>query len=70
MLEDSDIQRLKDIFVTRNDCGVKTNAVEGRIDKDLVKIAVIETKLTQITWILTTVVGGIITMLIKMFFGG
>lgn len=70
MLEDSDIQRLKDIFVTRNDCGVKTNDIAERIDKDLVKIAVIETKLTQITWILTTVVGGIITMLIKMFFGG
>ena len=70
MLEDSDIKRLKDIFVTRNDCGVKTNDIAERIDKDLVKIAVIETKLTQITWILTTVVGGIITMLIKMFLGG
>ena len=70
MLEDSDIKRLKVIFVTRNDCGVKTNDIAERIDKDLVKIAVIETKLTQITWILTTVVGGIITMLIKMFLGG
>ena len=70
MLEEKDIERLREIFVTRQDCQKQTDGFEAKLNKDLVRLAVIETKLSQITWLLTAVGGGVITMLIKMFFGG
>ena len=69
-LEDHDIDRLKEIFVTRQECQKHTDSFEVKLNKDLVRLAVIETQLSQIKWILTAVGGGIITMLVKMFFGG
>lgn len=69
MLEDKDIDRLKEIFVTRQECQKQTDGFESKLNKDLVRLAVIETKLSQITWILSTVAAGVVTMLIKMFFG-
>ena len=69
-LEDHDIERLKEIFVTRQECQQQTDTFENKLNKDLVRLAVIETRLNQITWILTAVGGGVITMLVKMFFGG
>ena len=68
-LEDNDIDRLKEIFVTRQECQKQTDTFETKLNKDLVRLAVIETKLSQITWILSTVAAGVVTMLIKMFFG-
>lgn len=69
MIEEKDIERLKEIFVTRQECQKNTDSFEDKLSKDLVRLAVIETKLSQITRILTAVGGGVITMLIKMFFG-
>jgi hypothetical protein len=69
VIEDKDIDRLKEIFVTRQECQAQTDSFESKLNKDLVRLAVIETKLSQITWILTTIGAGIVTMLIKMFFG-
>lgn len=69
-LEDHDIDRLKEIFVTRQECQAQTDSFENKLNKDLVRLAVIETQLSQIKWILTAVGGGVITMLVKMFFGG
>lgn len=69
-LEDHDIDRLKEIFVTRQECQAQTDSFETKLNKDLVRLAVIETQLSQIKWILTAVGGGVITMLVKMFFGG
>ena len=68
-LEDHDIDRLREIFVTRQECQAQTDSFESKLNKDLVRLAVIETKLSQITWILSTVAAGVVTMLIKMFFG-
>ena len=70
MIEEKDIDRLKEIFVTRQECQKQTDSFESKLNKDLVRLAVIETKLSQITWILSTVAAGVVTMLIKMFFGG
>lgn len=69
-IEDHDIARLKEIFVTRQECQKQTDGFESKLNKDLVRLAVIETQLSQIKWILTAVGGGVITMLVKMFFGG
>ena len=70
MIENHDIERLKEIFVTRQECQRSTDNFETKLNKDLVRLAVIETQLGQIKWILTAVGGGVITMLVKMFFGG
>ena len=70
MIEERDIDRLKEIFVTRQECLKTTDSFDSKLNKDLVRLAVIETKLSQITWILSTVAAGVVTMLIKMFFGG
>ena len=70
MIEEKDIERLKEIFVTRQECQRQTDGFEAKLNKDLVRLAVIETQLGQIKWILTAVGGGVITMLVKMFFGG
>jgi hypothetical protein len=69
-IDEKDIARLKEIFVTRQECQQQTDSFENKLNKDLVRLAVIETRLNQITWILTAVGGGVITMLVKMFFGG
>ena len=69
-IDDHDIDRLKEIFVTRQECQKSTDNFESKLNKDLVRLAVIETQLSQIKWILTAVGGGVITMLVKMFFGG
>lgn len=69
-LEDHDIDRLKEIFVTRQECQKNTDSFEAKLNKDLVRLAVIETEMKQIKWLITAVAGGVITMLVKMFFGG
>ena len=70
-IESGDIDRLKEIFVTRQECQKSTEAFDSKLNKDLVRLAVIETKLNQIMWLLTAVGGAVITMLVKMiFFGG
>ena len=69
-IEDHDIERLKEIFVTRQECQKSTDNFEAKLNKDLVRLAVIETEMKQIKWLITAVAGGVITMLVKMFFGG
>lgn len=69
-LEGHDIDRLKEIFVTRQECQKSTDSFEAKLNKDLVRLAVIETEMKQIKWLITAVAGGVITMLVKMFFGG
>lgn len=69
-LEDHDIDRLREIFVTRQECQKQTDTFENKLNKDLVRLAVIETEMKQIKWLITAVAGGVITMLVKMFFGG
>ena len=66
MIDDKDIDRLKEIFVTRKECQDINEEIKENITKDLVRLAVIENQLKIITWILYAVAGGIITMLIKL----
>ena len=69
-IDEKDIDRLKEIFVTRQECQEQTEGFEKKFTKDLVRLAVIETEMKQIKWLITAVAGGVITMLVKMFFGG
>lgn len=69
-LEREDIERLKELFVTRRECDTTMNAVEEKINAENVRLAVIEHRLSVISWLLMAVCGGIITTLIKLFIGG
>ena len=69
-IEDHDIDRLKEIFVTRQECKNTNDEIEKKLSSDLVRLAVIENQLKIITWLLYAVAGGVITMLIKLLFGG
>ena len=68
-IDDHDIERLKEIFVPRQECQRINEEIETKLAKDLVRLAVIENQLKVITWILYAVAGGVITMLIKLLFG-
>lgn len=70
MIDEKDIDRLKEIFVPRQECQDINDEIKANLTKDLVRLAVIENQLKVITWILYAVAGGVITMLIKMLFGG
>lgn len=70
MIDEKDIDRLKEIFITRKECQQTTGGIESKLSSDLVRLAVIENQLKVITWLLYAVAGGVITMLIKMLFGG
>lgn len=70
MIDENDIDRLKEIFVTRKECQQTTDGIETKLSNDLVRLAVIENQLKIITWLLYAVAGGVITMLIKLLFGG
>ena len=69
-IEDHDIDRLREIFVTRQECHKTNDEIEKKLSSDLVRLAVIENQLKVITWLLYAVAGGVITMLIKLLFGG
>lgn len=69
MIEREDIDRLKEIFVTRQECENDMKSVEDKLSTDNARLAVIEHQLKTITWLLTAVGGGVITMIIKMFWG-
>lgn len=69
-LEQADIDRLKEIFVTRKECDTQMDSVDKRIAGSDVRLAVIETRLGIVLWVLAGVGSGVVTMLIKMFFGG
>ena len=69
MIDEKDIERLKEIFVSRQECQEINEEIKTNISSDLVRLAVIESQLKLITWILYAVAGGVITMLIKLLFG-
>lgn len=70
MIEQSDIDRLKEIFVPRQECQTINEEIKTKLANDLVRLAVIENQLKIITWLLYAVAGGVITMLVKLLFGG
>lgn len=69
MLEDKDIDRLKEIFVTRRECDQTNDEINAKLSNDNTKLAVIESQLKTIMWILTTIGAGVIATLVKLFFG-
>ena len=69
-LDKDDIERLKEIFVTRQECDSITDDINGKLSNDSKELAVINTKLSLILWLLGAVGAAVITVLVKVLFGG
>lgn len=70
MIDEKDIVRLKEIFVTRQECQSNLDDLGSKLSNDLVRLAVIENQLKLILGVLAAVGGGMLTVLLKLFFGG
>lgn len=70
MIDDKDIERLKEIFVTRQECNTTVDDIRLKISEDNKELAVINTKLSLVLWLLGAVGAAVITVLIKIIFGG
>lgn len=70
MIEEKDIVRLKEIFITRQECQANIDSFDSKLSKDLVRLAVIENQLKLVLGVMTAVGGGMLTVLLKLFFGG
>lgn len=69
MIDEKDINLLKGVFVTREECGLKTDTVENKLGKDNVRLSVIENQLKTITKLLWLTCSGIIAMLVETMLG-
>nr|DAD61087.1 MAG TPA: hypothetical protein [Caudoviricetes sp.] len=70
MIDHDDIERLKEIFVTRKECDDVQEDIRSKLNKDGSKLAVIETKISMVLWVLAAVGTGVISIVLKMFLGG
>lgn len=70
MIEEKDIERLKEIFVTRRDCQQSTDSFEAKLNRDNVRLAVIEQQQKVNNWLTAAIAGGIVALVIKVFLGG
>lgn len=72
-LEKEDIERLKEIFITRQECDTITDDINKKLANDSTALALIEQKLDTITWvskttlaaIIVTIVGAILSLILK-----
>ncbi len=69
MIEDRDMERLKEVFVTRIECQTDMKSMDDKVAATKERLAVIEQQLKTITWLLCTIGAGVITTLIKLFLG-
>ena len=64
-----DIEQLKLYFVSREECNSTTDEINNKLSNDSRELAVINTKLSLILWLLGAVGAAVITVLIKILFG-
>lgn len=70
MIDKEDIDRLKEIFVTRQECDRDMDEIKEVMSDNKAQFAVITTKLSLIMGLLGAVGSGVIGILIKIIFGG
>ena len=68
MIEAEDLERLKEVFVTRRECQDTTDKLESKLGNSSVRMAVIETELKQIKWLVGLVLAGTVANLVNSFF--
>ena len=64
MLEKEDIDRLKEIFVTRQECDSVTDEINKKLANDSTELALIRQKLDTITWVSKTTLAAVIAVIV------
>lgn len=70
MIDEKDMERLREVFVTRQECNRDMSEIESKISAENVRLSVIETQLKVITGILAAIGTGVLSVIIKLFFVG
>ncbi len=60
---------LDDVYVSKDDCDHDMQEVDRKLSNDSKELAVINTKLSLVLWLLGAVGAAVITVLIKLLFG-
>lgn len=63
-IENADIARLKEIFVTRQECDDKTDEINKKLANDSTELALIKQKLDTISWISKTTLAAVIVAIV------
>ena len=61
-----DIERLKEIFITRRECDLITDDINKKLSNDSVELALIKQQLNTITWVAKTTLAAVLTTLVGM----
>lgn len=64
MLAPEDIDRLREIFVTRQECDTTVNEIEKKLANDSTELALIKQKLDTITWVSKTTLGAVVVAIV------
>ncbi len=70
MVDKEDIERLKDIFVTRQECDNANDEINRKLNNDNTELALIKQQLSSVLWIgkttLGTVLAGIVGAILAL----
>lgn len=64
MIEEKDIDRLKEIFVTRKECDTTTGEIDKKLSNDSTELALIKQQLATISWVAKTTLASVIGLLV------
>lgn len=64
MIEREDIERLKEIFVTRQECDSTMEDVNRKLANDSTELALIKQQLDTITWVSKTTLAAVIVAIV------
>lgn len=63
-IEDGDIERLKEIFVTRRECDTANGEINKKLSNDSIELALIKQQLSTISWVAKTTLAAVLTTLV------
>jgi len=64
MIDEQDIDRLKEIFVTRRECDTTMDDVNKKLANDSTELALIKQQLNTISWVAKTTLASVIGLLV------
>ena len=64
MIDKVDIDQLKEIFVTRQECDSITDDINRKLANDATELAVIKSKLDTITWLSKTILAAVVIAIV------
>jgi hypothetical protein len=64
MIEEQDIERLKEIFVTRRECDNSMDEVNKKLANDSTELVLIKQQLNTISWVAKTTLASVIGLLV------